>query len=321
MIKRNVFLLVLSFSFFLNANPALELYKDNDVDNPTYVSQIIIESEPVGATVFINGKRVGKTPYIIPQKNKAPKIKVRLEQKGFKENTFELNRPWTKSLLKVKMELLDNFYYFQSKPEGASVRTDKQLLGETPLLISKAALNNVDEIYFSKIGYLSSSVATVNLAETPNYFSELKSNLAILTAVVYPEDAGLYVNGKKIPPSGKIEGKFTAQKYIINTMPEGEYLIHAAKNNVLSKRNKVALEIGKTVQLSLFVWFPTHMLEFDESKPMQPIMVVHENSTGLTIMKKNGKFSTISYNKIIRTKHLQPSEAIKIGREYSLKLQ
>jgi len=100
---------------------------------------IRIESEPSGATIFINGQNMGKTPYNMASIAHGS-YKIELQAENFK--------PFTKALqvqsgqlteLKASMEVIAGSLFVQSTPSNAQVFVGETFMGMSPLLLENVS--------------------------------------------------------------------------------------------------------------------------------------------------------------------------------------
>jgi PKD repeat protein len=95
-----------------------------------------ITSNPSDATLYINGKKKGKTPWngkmMVDIQERKGKVRMRLEKDGYHTKTVKVKASpsdnWDFDLKKVKKPVV-----IDSSPEAAEVRSDGQKIGETPL--------------------------------------------------------------------------------------------------------------------------------------------------------------------------------------------
>jgi WD40 repeat protein len=153
--------------------------------------KIIIE-EPPNADVYINGKKVGKTPITLELRE--GKYNITVATAPFVEETKKNVQVYFDKTIVLKFNPSPKgILSADSIPPGAEVYDKREFLGTTPL---KEKLNpGVHEIFFQK-GKLS-AVRKVNI----EYQKETKLFVNLEKAVVHinvnPSDAVLIINGKK----------------------------------------------------------------------------------------------------------------------------
>ncbi|HHG73859.1 MAG TPA: PEGA domain-containing protein [Persephonella sp.] len=153
----------------------------------------LVIKEPPNADVYINGKHVGKTPLEIELKEGKYTIEVAtspfvLERKKdvwvYFDHTTELSfNPTPKGLLVIN-----------TKPEGATVLEGRNPIGKTPF---KDKVDVGQHHIILKLGAVGTSrVVTVEYGKTTKLFVNLEK--AVVHFKANPEDAVLYIDGKKI---------------------------------------------------------------------------------------------------------------------------
>ena len=153
--------------------------------------KIVIE-EPPNADVYINGKKVGKTPISLELREGKYNITVRTAP--FVEETKKNVQVYFDKTIVLKFKPSPKgVLVADSIPQGAEVYDKREFLGTTPV---KAMLNpGVHEIFFQK-GKLS-AVRKVNIEFKKETKLFVNLEKAIVHVNVNPSDAILIVDGKK----------------------------------------------------------------------------------------------------------------------------
>ncbi len=90
-------------------------------------------SKPSGADVFIDGKKVGKTPFVLAKFQK-DKVKLRLEKECYAPVKQELAlKPGKENSFSFELKRICGGLKVSSNPKGAKVFIDGKKLGKTPL--------------------------------------------------------------------------------------------------------------------------------------------------------------------------------------------
>jgi len=176
----------------------------------------LVIKEPPDADVYINGKHVGKTPLEIELKEGKYTIEVAkspfvLERKKdvwvYFDHTTELSfNPTPKGLLVIN-----------TKPQGATVLEGRNPIGKTPF---KDKIDVGQHHIILRLGAVGTSrVVTVEYGKTTKLFVNLEK--AVVHFKANPEDAFLYIDGKKI---GKFPITVELDQGVHNILVEkGEY--------------------------------------------------------------------------------------------------
>jgi formylglycine-generating enzyme required for sulfatase activity len=159
-------------------------------------ADVTIGSIPKGASVRLDGKKVGKTPIeldLFPGRHK-----VEISADRFKTWRTRLlvqaNQPQT--LENIRLEPADGTLSLRTNPAGANVTVGKRYAGKTPLDMPLLP-DKVHVIRISKAGY-EKVVQEVKISSGRG--KDLTMDLVPIEGIVYltvnPEDAELLVNGK-----------------------------------------------------------------------------------------------------------------------------
>lgn len=119
---------------------------------PPIPGALSIQSDPVGATVFLNGAEMGQTPYTA-EALKEGAYQVRLLLKNFKiwkQNV--MIHSGQQSDVKAQLEVIPGKILVHSEPSNASVRVDQRLAGVTPLLLENVKPGSM-RLSMEKPGY------------------------------------------------------------------------------------------------------------------------------------------------------------------------
>jgi formylglycine-generating enzyme required for sulfatase activity len=159
-------------------------------------ADVTIGSIPKGASVRLDGKKVGKTPLeldLFPGRHK-----VEISADRFKTWRTRLvvkaNQPQT--LENIRLEPADGAFSLRTNPAGANVTVGDRYAGKTPLDMPLLA-DKVHVIRISKAGY-EKVVREVKISSGKR--KDLTLDLVPIEGIVFftvnPEDAELLVNGK-----------------------------------------------------------------------------------------------------------------------------
>ncbi|WP_457643983.1 PEGA domain-containing protein [Persephonella sp.] len=153
----------------------------------------LVIKEPPNADVYINGKHVGKTPLEIELKEGKYTIEVAtspfdMERKKdvwvyFDHTTELVFHPKPKGILVI-----------DSKPQGAVVMEGRNPIGKTPF---KDKIDVGEHHIVLKLGAVGASrIVNIEYGKTTKLFVNLEK--AVVHFDAQPEDAVLYIDGKKI---------------------------------------------------------------------------------------------------------------------------
>lgn len=93
-----------------------------------------VESQPAGATVWLNGAVVGKTPVSITQE---PEAEIRVTLPGYEPWETMLSGKWPAMVMAELRQPAELELVCKSRPSGADVLLDGEFRGRTPLTIGE----------------------------------------------------------------------------------------------------------------------------------------------------------------------------------------
>ncbi len=192
-------------------------------------------SEPPGATVFVDGREVGKTPF--SQQMIVGHHRVRVALQGFIEESREVElQKGTEGLLDLTLQRHAPIR-IESSPAGAEVSLNGEYKGKTPLVVDVrpgAMAISLKKKFYTELN------DTLHVTGAKTYRFALQKQLFDLTVGTRPPGATVMINGK---PTG-----LTPQTL---SLPHGNYRVHITKKGYVSRSKSVALSRDKSVVFSL----------------------------------------------------------------------
>jgi len=198
---------------------------------------LIVQTAPPGATIYLDGKLVGTSPY--DGKGLSPgTYRIRVIKEGFEtwervENVEAGKRVEVIAQLKVKGADLE----VRSEPPRATVYLDGKNMGETPVTLSGVRAGQYS-IRVVKEGYhpYEERVELIG-GDRKTALASLKTRLGVLGVILKTSGASLYVNGKpvEVGPSNTVEKELSSGSYKVKVTKEGyeawegEALVEAGK--------------------------------------------------------------------------------------------
>jgi len=159
---------------------------------------IVFRSEPGGASLLIDGKRVGRTPFTGDLLEGRHRYEMSLP--GYKphrgEIEVEANRP--RDLPPVELQLSDGVLRLSSEPPGASITIDWEFRGRTPADLDLPPRRAV-RLELSLMGY-DDQFREVELepGEQAEIAVALTARLGEISITVEPADSALLVDGRSV---------------------------------------------------------------------------------------------------------------------------
>ena len=167
-----------------------------DIELTPRWSAITFTSNPEGASVLIDGEDAGETP--VTTDLLAGTYEVELLKDGYEpwRQNLDVAANEPQELPEVMLEVAPGLLSLRSVPSEASVTTDREYRGQTPLDLSIPP-NQPTTVTLSKMGYESAS-RTVDLepAQEQSITIELSPKRGRVRVQSRPADAVLYVNGQ-----------------------------------------------------------------------------------------------------------------------------
>ncbi|RPJ11062.1 MAG: PEGA domain-containing protein [Deltaproteobacteria bacterium] len=201
-------------------------------------SELEISSVPSGATVYVNGKPVGTTPY--EGKNVSPgSHKVRMEKEGYEpwEKQVAVEAGKRKEVVAELVLLKIGEIEVKSEPAGAKVYLDGKGVGETPLTVSKVSPGR-HRVQVVKEGYTPHEESLeVKAREKTRVEVSLRKPMGGILVAAEPAGANVVIDGNRVGVS-PYEGKGLAPgKHRVRVEKEG---FEAWEKEVMVKGNEQA---------------------------------------------------------------------------------
>lgn len=198
-------------------------------------SNIIIDSEPTGADVYLNDIKVGVTPY--NRRNIAGNYTVRIEYPMYYEHIeqFILKEGVNQNLPKVILKPRFGFLSATSTPTGAEVLLDNKSIGTTPLRQEKIR-SGFHEVIIRKVNYHDHRESfNINDGETKIVDVTLKEGFGSLTITSEPNGAKVFIDGQEVGVT----------PYRNTQLASGRYNIVISKDLYTDSRDMVNISDGQ----------------------------------------------------------------------------
>lgn len=160
---------------------------------PIVLQQVTITSDPVAASVSLDGMQVGVTPFntSLPQGRHV----VMVDQKDYESSTRTLELSSIPVIEHFKLQPITSTVLILSDPVGATVTRDGATAGITPLLLPEVAVGRY-RIDIALTGYKSQQVElNVSGSKPQRIHANLVSSSASLDVTSIPEGAAVTING------------------------------------------------------------------------------------------------------------------------------
>lgn len=212
---------------------------------------IFVNSQPVGATVFLDGKNVGTTPlplYKIPEGKHTLKITLKDQQEVIKEIDIV---PGPTKTINIVFQEREGGLSVTSTPAGARVFLDEVYVGKSPVNL-KLVLSGKHTMNVTMEGYETySETITIKSGEIKN----ININLKAVSDVNNPGESGR-LTIRTLPPDADIyiDNNVTGRSPLVELpVAPGNHIIKAIKSGYESKTREIEIkkEEKKEIKITL----------------------------------------------------------------------
>ena len=199
----------------------------------------LLNSEPSGAVVFLNGQKAGATP-INGQNIIAGEYQL-MVQKDFYYNytgTFTINEGETKELPIINLKPRFGYYQVNTTPSAATVYLDDKLIGVSP--VTRRQIESGNHTLRVETNLYHKDEQQFLISNGDDKVFDIKLNPAFGTLIINsePEGASLFIDG---------EEKGTTP-YKNENWPSGTYQITLKSDLYLDETRSVIVEDGKPAE-------------------------------------------------------------------------
>jgi formylglycine-generating enzyme required for sulfatase activity len=179
-----------------------------------------ISSAPIGATVLIDGREMGKTPLQTEVLETGSQLTLQLE--GYKQwqQTVTVKAGTNAEYPPIDLVVADGLVSINSSPSAASVTINNQFKGLTPLQVALSPLKTHQLMLFKEGYFQKQQSLTVKAEQESTLDIKLQPNLADIIVNVSPADAELLVDGRSVG-AGSRTLSLTATEHQLNIRRDG----------------------------------------------------------------------------------------------------
>jgi len=181
------------------------------------LARLTLATVPIGATVFIDGIKLGLTPTILDEV-RSGKHSLKFIKSGYIDDERDITvEPGERKVVTVNLERL-NVIDITSIPRGATVYIDEELKGQTPVKVNLRS--GTYTFRLEREGY-------ENWEKSLKIIRDFRQNVKLLKMISVqllsePIDAEVYMNNK-----------FMGRTPTLTTVPEGRYSFIFRKDNYI----------------------------------------------------------------------------------------
>ncbi len=202
---------------------------------------LVIESEPEGVDVLLDGEVIGQTP--LRAEPMGGEYDLELRKDGWKPifDNVKIEPDVTLKMPQLKLQKVDGKLVLASEPSGARVMLNGKFRGDTPVSLTLVSEND-HQLSISKSGYVTVSRSIrVGPSEEKSVDIQLKPEYGIVYVMSKPADAKLSVDGSKVKG-------FASQRLRLTTLP---HQIVVSKDGYESFTTTVTPTVNVSKQLNV----------------------------------------------------------------------
>jgi len=164
-------------------------------------ASVSVQSSTAGATLWVDGNRVGAVPLTVELPAGTRAIEIRAPGHKAWKQSIAVTAGQPQAIGPVALAPADAQLRIESEPKGASVALDGRYAGTTPTTLALSP-GREHRITFSKQGFGTASRSVrLERAEERNLSVTLSGEMGQVTLAVQPRDAVLSIEGRTIGPA------------------------------------------------------------------------------------------------------------------------
>lgn len=212
---------------------------------------LIVNSEPAGAAVLINGINRGTTPCRV-ERIPGGVVQLGLQIEGCEPHTREITLAAGEvQELTINLQPLPAGLRIVSIPERARVYMNNEFRGLTPLELE--GLTAGEHRFRLDLAGHESMVRNLNLVPGTTVTEEfrLSVNCGRIEVVTAPAGATILLDGKKtgVSMARIMDSNAVSEPMAIENIAEGEHIIEVFRQGFVARREKIEIKKGETVAL------------------------------------------------------------------------
>ena len=274
------------------------------------IGTIIINTNPQGARVILDGKNIGITPF----KGEYPdgEYKMTLQRSNYLDFTTTLAISKGKTVKRnYKLHQLPGSFKIITDPPGAKIYFGGKFVGNSPVTIKNQTANQDHPLIIQAPGFANQKH---NIRTSPGreetFTYNLKRNRGDLELVINPPGVTVYVDNEKYGVTQKADTDKTSKVMVIKNLTPGTHTIRYThrRANPTSKTIKVKITAGETTRFDpLSLWVPNAELIYkDDSR--ETVIILSEDSRGVYVEPQNGIRYTVLRSKLQKINYFKDKE-------------
>lgn len=272
--------------------------------------KVRITSSPSGASVYLNGKKIGITPFTNEYED--GQYKFKLKSPNHTDADLVINIIKGKTVAKYhKFNLLSSSFVIRSGNIKAKVFWNGKYIGVTPVAIKDQPPNYTHSVRLEANGYATQThkvKTTPGKTETLDY--EMKRNRGDLELIINPAGVTVFLNGKRIGVTQMSENKRDSKVMKINNLPPGTYEVSYTHRRAQPNRGTktVKIKAGETTRPEpMSLWIPNAEI-FYTNGSSEYVIITGETATTIDIEPQSGIRYSFNKSKIKEIKRFDQKE-------------
>lgn len=275
---------------------------------PEGPAEILVESEPTGGLLSVDGHEVGKTPYTMKQPEWGKHL-LQVSKEGFLplDRVLEVSAD-TSPNLTLKLQPIQGLVLFESSPPGAEITINGVFKGKAPLYSTDLSQGTY-KVAFALDGYDVREMELVIADRTPKLCQmNMKSNQATLRIESNPSGASVVIDGinKGLTPCS------------VENVLVGNHSLKVHKDGFKEYTDEIKLT--QTGTYPIMVQLEERLATLDiTSIPSDASVTINDTLRGRTPLRvpglRDGEYTILlekpSYEKVTRLITIQKSEDMK----------
>lgn len=254
---------------------------------------MVVDTEPRGADVLLNGEHVGTTPVVL--KNLAPEKSQTLEiaKTGYERLVKQVRAAEWSADAPLRLIPKAQTFFVTSEPAGAQVRLGRIVLGTTPLIVPEMR-SGEHELTFELNGYETKIQKVVKEpARGGNVNVSLNKLLGSVEISTIPAGCDVYLDGLLLGNTQAQEGELTSEPLVVENITPGNATLKVVHPETQQfDNNVIVIPRNGVLKRKIFLWIPTHkVILSDGNTTVGMMMKQHDDEFEMiTVDNKRERF-------------------------------
>ncbi|MCK5802564.1 MAG: PEGA domain-containing protein [Lentisphaeria bacterium] len=266
---------------------------DADETGRAPVSLILVQSDPPGAAVFLDGENVGTTPFLL-RKVPSGRRRLKLTLDGYDDLERQIHVPDLLPGAPYKLSLRPNTALVTSKPIGAGVWRGTQFLGNTPLVITGLAVGEYELTVVASGFETARRKVTASDVAGVKVHVDLVDRLGGLEIVTTPAGCQVLLDDTlagvtEVDPESAGTGRLLLPNILI-----GDRQLRVDHPSGVSRRGRITIARGETKKQFVGLWVPDTRITLRDGREITGMLVARSEGGDVvvspSVKKKSERF-------------------------------